>query len=51
MYVCLKKHGDNKMTNEEEELIDEVKIELVGEWEPMAYNEFTIGLLYRKKVR
>lgn len=38
------------MANDEEELTEET-IELVGEWEPMIYNEFAIGLSRLKKGR
>jgi hypothetical protein len=39
------------MATDEEELMTEEKLELVGEWEPMVFNEFAISLAHRKKCR
>jgi len=39
------------MVTDEEELMTEEKLELVGEWEPMVFNEFAISLAHRKKGR
>lgn len=38
------------MATDEEELTEE-KCELVGEWEPMIFNEFALSLAHRKKGR
>jgi hypothetical protein len=39
------------MANEENETETEETLDVVGEWEPMIYNEFAIGLSRRKKGR
>jgi hypothetical protein len=39
------------MATDEEDLMREEKFELVGEWEPMVFNEFAISLAHRKKGR
>lgn len=38
------------MDTDEEEIAEEV-FELVGEWEPMMYNEFAVSLAHHKKGR
>jgi hypothetical protein len=39
------------MATEENENETEETQELVGEWEPLIFNEFVIGLAHRKKGR
>jgi hypothetical protein len=39
------------MAADDEECNTEETLELVGEWEPMIFNEFAMSLAHRKKSR